>query len=203
VARGEEQDRGKVTAQHDRQFDLVGHERYLIAQRPENLSRLGLAVLAPQALIERRNPTAVYLRHIRMRKRWRLLCIGEPIVQLSLSSLKPLHVIDDGLDGTPSLDIALNSFASSRSMRGSSSRIAVRSALRSIRSRFTSRVNSSQNSLNSSGSIRRTPVDKVGINYLKLIHGDQGLTIHSKIPSLAMSGLLGALRAPSIRAPSS
>ncbi|WP_338120986.1 hypothetical protein [Bradyrhizobium elkanii] len=46
LVRGEPKDRSQVAAQHDRKFGFVRHERHLIDQRPEQLSRLGRAVRA-------------------------------------------------------------------------------------------------------------------------------------------------------------
>ncbi|PAY07349.1 hypothetical protein CK489_16325 [Bradyrhizobium sp. UFLA03-84] len=46
LVRGKAQDRGQVASQHDGQLFRIGHERHLIDQRAEDLSRLRLAVLA-------------------------------------------------------------------------------------------------------------------------------------------------------------
>ncbi|WP_343228242.1 hypothetical protein [Rhizobium leucaenae] len=114
---GEPKDRSQVAAQHDRQFGVIGHKRHLIDQRAEHLSRLGLAVLALQALVKRRDPLPKDLRHVRMQKGRRLLSICQQLGQFGLAGFKATnlvlelsagHSIQDRLDR--SIQVPLDAF---------------------------------------------------------------------------------------------
>ncbi len=76
LVRSEPEDRGHVAARHDRQLGLVRHKRHF--------SRLGLVVLAVQALIERSDPLAVDLRHVRMQEGRSLLHVCQQLGQFCL-----------------------------------------------------------------------------------------------------------------------
>ncbi|WP_346658721.1 hypothetical protein [Bradyrhizobium sp. 143] len=80
------------------------HKRHLIDQGAKDFRRLGLPVPILQALIERRDPLAVDLRRVRMQEGRRLFRIRKLILQLGLSGLEPLHILNDGFDRTASLD---------------------------------------------------------------------------------------------------
>lgn len=93
LVRSEPEDRGQVAAQHDRQLGLVRHKRHLIDQRSEHFSRLGLVVLAVQALIVRSDPLAVDLRHVRMQEgRW-LLRVCQQLGQFCLAGFKTTNFV--------------------------------------------------------------------------------------------------------------
>jgi len=117
LVRSKLKDRGQVAAQHDGQLGLVGHERYLIDQHPENFCSLGFAILVLQAPIEHPDPLAVNLRHVRMQERRRPFSVRQQLGQFCLTSfetpnlvleLNAGHTIQNGLNR--SIKVPLDAF---------------------------------------------------------------------------------------------
>ena len=88
----DERDRGPITAQRNHHLGLVGHERHLIDQQPEDLCCLGLTIIALRALIEYRDPLAADLRHIRMQERRLRLSVRQQLGQFYFAGFKTTNL---------------------------------------------------------------------------------------------------------------